>query len=84
MTWHEFLLSDLVLDHTLEGAVLGRLRGRLLDFTVEEKNGSLVLHGIAPSYHVKQLAQCEVMSLTHQPISANNIKVEPRIVTSYR
>jgi hypothetical protein len=84
MTWHEFLLSDPVLDHTLEGEVLSRLRGRLLAFTVEEKNGSLVLHGMAPSYHVKQLAQCEVMSLTHQPISANNIKVDPRLMTSTR
>jgi hypothetical protein len=76
MTWREYQTRSAGVDSTLEEAVLGQLQGRLLDFTVEESGGELVLHGLAHTYHVKQLAQCAVMNLTHRPIRANHISVE--------
>lgn len=79
MTWHEFLMRAPGNEHSLEATVLGRLQGRLLDFSIEESNGSLLLRGTTYSYHVKQLAQNEVMCLTSQPICQNAIEVRPRV-----
>jgi hypothetical protein len=59
----------------LESAVLSKLRGRLRDFSIEEVGEQLVLRGVASSYHVKQLAQHEVMTLTTRPILSNRITV---------
>ncbi len=77
MTWREYQSRAVCLDSSLEEAVLGQLQGRLLDFTVEDTGGELVLHGLTHSYHVKQLAQCAVMGLTSQPIRENCIAVQP-------
>lgn len=59
----------------LEDRVAAKLGGRLREFSVGQVGGQLVLHGKASSYHVKQLAQHEVMSLTDQPILCNQIEV---------
>jgi hypothetical protein len=89
MTWREFQVRSTACieprgggdssfaEASLEEAVLGQLQGRLLDFSVEQLDGELVLRGLTHSYHVKQLAQCAVMSLTDQPIRENCISVEP-------
>ncbi|MFO0945342.1 MAG: hypothetical protein U1D30_05255 [Planctomycetota bacterium] len=52
-----------------------KLAGRLEDFVVGEVGGKLILEGKAKSYHVKQLAQREVMALTSTPILHNRIEV---------
>ncbi|MBY0588014.1 hypothetical protein K2X85_12610 [bacterium] len=77
MTWREYQTRSSLLDASLEETVLGQLQGRLLDFSVEQEDGELVLRGLTHSYHVKQLAQCAVMNLTDQPIRENCISVEP-------
>jgi len=59
----------------LEAHVESRLRGRLRDFHVELRGGEIVLHGLAPTYYVKQLAQHEVMQATDLSICANEIEV---------
>lgn len=59
----------------IETRVREKLAGRLEDFVVGEVGGKLVLEGRAKSYHVKQLAQREVMALTSTPILHNRIKV---------
>lgn len=79
MTWQEYAMRAPILEESLVAAVHQRLQGRLLDFSIEERPEGLVLHGLAHSYYVKQLAQWEVRQLTRQNISANLIQVRPRI-----
>ena len=62
---------------SIESQVLAKLRGRLCEFFLHEEAGRLVLSGTARSYHVKQLAQQEVMGLTSRPIHRNRIEVIP-------
>jgi hypothetical protein len=59
----------------IESVVRTQIGGRLREFSVEQVGNELVLHGKARSYHVKQLAQHAVMTLTDQPILANQIEV---------
>lgn len=55
--------------------VMEKLGGRLRGFGLDLVGGRLVLRGDASSYHVKQLAQHEVMSMTDRPILSNRIVV---------
>jgi osmotically-inducible protein OsmY len=48
---------------------------RLRNFEVEMLEGGVVLHGQAPSYYAKQLAQHAVMRATDVRILANEIVV---------
>lgn len=73
--------TDDSLNH-IESKVLAKLGGRLMEFQVAEENGQLVLRGRATSYHVKQLAQHEVMELTATPIRTNRIVVNSPVVTT--
>ncbi|HVJ82925.1 MAG TPA: hypothetical protein VNC50_17790 [Planctomycetia bacterium] len=59
----------------IELAVRSKIGGRLADFSLGRCDGQLVLQGAAASYHVKQLAQHEVMMLTPVPIHSNRIEV---------
>ncbi|MCS7045284.1 MAG: hypothetical protein NZO58_02900 [Gemmataceae bacterium] len=59
----------------LEVHVRRRLGGRIRDFHLTLTNDRLVLHGRAPSFHVKQLAQHVVMQATSLPIAENQIEV---------
>jgi hypothetical protein len=59
-------LADLV------DAMLGR---RVRDLRIEVRDGGLVLHGRANSYHAKQLAQRAVMTVMDLPLLANEIVV---------
>jgi hypothetical protein len=51
------------------------LRGRVHYFRVELHDSGLVLHGRAPSFFAKQLAQHAVMNETAAPILRNDIEV---------
>jgi CheY-like chemotaxis protein len=53
-------------------ALLGR---RVIGLHVEVRDGGLVLHGRAASYHAKQLAQHVAMAATDLPLVANRIDV---------
>jgi len=53
-------------------ALLGR---RVIGLRVEVRDGGLVLHGRAASYHAKQLAQHAAMAVTDLPLVANQIEV---------
>jgi CheY-like chemotaxis protein len=53
-------------------ALLGR---RVVGLRVEVRDGGLVLHGRAASYHAKQLAQHAAMAVTDLPLIANKIEV---------
>jgi hypothetical protein len=76
MTWDELnALGPNGKRESIESRVLAKLGGRLEEFFMDEVGGELVLRGTARSYHVKQLAQHEVMNLTSAPIAHNNIKV---------
>jgi hypothetical protein len=59
----------------LEARVLGCLAGRLRQFSLHPHDGGLVLKGLSPTYHGKQLAQHFVMKATDLPIRANDIQV---------
>lgn len=60
---------------SIETQVLAKLGSRLREFCLDVVGGQVVLHGKASSYHVKQLAQHQVMGLTDQPIHSNQIEV---------
>jgi hypothetical protein len=59
----------------IEIRVLGRLSGRLPLLRVRVCPGGLVLHGRAPTYHVKQLAQHAAAEVSGLRILANEIVV---------
>lgn len=59
----------------LETAVVAKLGGRIRSFSIEQVGEQLVLRGEAISYHVKQLAQQQVMSMTNREILSNRIRV---------
>ena len=59
----------------LETQVQCRLGGQLRDFHVVLQGTGLILRGNAQTYHVKQLAQHEIMQATTLPIVANEIEV---------
>jgi hypothetical protein len=59
----------------ITGHVCAKLGGRLRDFRLAECDGRLILSGRCASYHVKQLAQEEVMGVTRLPIERNEIEV---------
>ena len=59
----------------LEQRVLCQLNGRVHDFRLLVRDGSLVLQGRTRTYHAKQLAQHAVMEVTDLPIQANEIEV---------
>lgn len=77
MTWEEFVTERTKIpEHTtIESRVLAKLGSRLREFFLDEVGDQLVLRGKARSYHVKQLAQHEVMAMTNRPILANTIEV---------
>lgn len=77
MTWNEFLetKSRNARPTSIEYRVLDKLGGRLEEFSLDDVGGQLVLRGRARSYHVKQLAQHEVMALTGRQILGNRIEV---------
>ena len=77
MTWKEYVASATHDDELLEERVFAELQGRLLDFWIEEQEDGIVLHGLAPNYHTKQMAQCIVMHESERPIVANLIAVRP-------
>jgi osmotically-inducible protein OsmY len=66
---------EVPLNERIESQVMSKLRGRLRTFSVDLVSGRLVLRGEARSYHVKQLAQHEVMEMTDRPILSNRIRV---------
>ena len=63
----------------LSGAIAGRVRaklqGRLRNFELHHVEGEFVLRGECSTYHVKQLAQEEVIVLSRVPIRSNRICV---------
>ena len=59
----------------LQCQVQERLQGLVQYFRVELHDCGLVLHGRAPSFHAKQLAQHAVMQQTGMPIGRNEIEV---------
>jgi hypothetical protein len=59
----------------LQARVYWRLDRRVRDFRLEVGDKGLVLHGRAPTYYAKQLAQHAVMQTTRLPIMANEIEV---------
>ncbi len=59
----------------LAARVQCRLIGRVRDFRLAVRDGTLILHGRAFTYHAKQLAQHAVMEATCQLIGANEIEV---------
>jgi hypothetical protein len=65
----------------LEEHVRARVGRRVCDFRVVIQDRGLVLHGRAPSYYTKQLAQHEVMRATDLLILANEITVVPQPLT---
>jgi hypothetical protein len=77
MTWEEFTFQDRSANQpdSIESQVIAKLGSRLAEFTLDEVEDKLVLRGRARSYHVKQLAQQEVMCLTNRPILHNSIEV---------
>ena len=75
MTFQEFIAEQ---DNpSIESQVFAKLGGRLHELTLDEVDDQVVIRGRAASYHVKQLAQHEVMSLTTRPILHNRIEVAP-------
>lgn len=77
MTWEETVANAASESGVgrIECQVLSRIGSRLPEFSVDEVENRLVLRGRAVSYHVKQLAQHEVMGLTSIPILSNQIEV---------
>lgn len=75
MTWNEYLTERENGAGGIESMVLAKLGGRLEEFTLDEVGGQIILRGRAKSYHVKQLAQHEVMALTDRQILGNRIEV---------
>jgi hypothetical protein len=59
----------------LESHVQCRLGARVRQLRLCWRDGGLVLHGLAPTYYAKQLAQHALMAATKQPIRANEIEV---------
>lgn len=59
----------------VENLVRAKLGGRLRGFHIDDVGGQWVLSGLASTYHVKQLAQQEVMVLTGRTMLANTIEV---------
>lgn len=59
----------------LEAHIQCRLSGYLSDFKLVALDRGLILHGRAPTYYAKQLAQQMVMEATEKPILANEIEV---------
>jgi hypothetical protein len=53
---------------------------RMDDLRVEIADDGVVLHGLAPSFFVKQLVQERVMQSCPRPLRANLIRVSPRNV----
>lgn len=52
-----------------------QLRGRLHEIRVFAEPEGVVIRGLANSYHVKQLAQHEIMQIFALPVVANEITV---------
>lgn len=52
-----------------------QLRGRLHNIRVFAEPEGVVIHGVANSYHVKQLAQHAIMRMFALPVVANEITV---------
>jgi hypothetical protein len=59
----------------LETHVQRRLKSRVRDLRLSQRDTGLVLEGSAASYYVKQLAQHLVMKAIELPICANEIEV---------
>jgi hypothetical protein len=59
----------------LETHLQARLGSRARRIRVVCQNNGVILHGSAPTYHAKQLAQHLVMEITDLPILANEIEV---------
>lgn len=59
----------------IESHVQSRLGGRVRYFRIEQRDGGLILKGLAHTFHAKQLAQHAVMESTDLPILANEIEV---------
>ena len=63
----------------VSGAIAGKVRekllGRLRDFELHHVEGAFELRGSCATYHVKQLAQEEVIGLSQVPIRRNRISV---------
>ena len=77
MTWEEFSHQRFSnqCPATIESQVIAKLGSRLREFSLDKIEEKWVLRGQAQSYHVKQLAQQEVMCLTNRPIMSNCIVV---------
>lgn len=60
----------------LEAFLQCKLHGRIRDFRLSADDRGLVLQGHTDTYYAKQLAQSAVMSVTDQPIAANEIEVD--------
>ncbi|QDU64450.1 hypothetical protein Pan216_53400 [Planctomycetes bacterium Pan216] len=68
--------ATLTPDHaSIATSVTQKIGRRLREFCLEEVGKTLVLRGKAASYHIKQLAQHEVMAMTSEWHIANRIEV---------
>jgi hypothetical protein len=63
------------LANRVEGHILCRLSGQILDLQVIERAGGLVLRGHTHTYYAKQLAQHAAMEISNLPTLANEIEV---------
>ncbi len=59
----------------LESLIRERSFGRVRDLRLEFRIEGVVLHGRAPSYYAKQLAQQAVLEANFLPVLANEIEV---------
>ena len=59
----------------IAGKVRAKLLGRLRNFELHHVEGEFILGGECATYHVKQLAQEEVIVLSPVPIRRNGIQV---------
>lgn len=66
----------------LELHLQSRLSGRVRDLRLVIRDGGLILHGHAHTYHAKQLARHAVMEAINLPILVNDIEVSPGSVES--
>jgi hypothetical protein len=60
---------------SLESHLKSELGGRVRNLRLMNSRDGIVLHGVAHSYHAKQLAQHTLMQATQLPIAANQIEV---------
>lgn len=68
--------KTLRLEQELIDCLVSEVGRGLHDLDVEVTENSIILHGRAPSYYVKQLAQAAAMRMQHRPKLVNKIVVD--------